>query len=464
MKSLTEQYAEFAIQLRAEDIPSEVKERVSDLILDTLGVGIAGSDSPPAVMTRKCMKAQTSLREATLWGTKEKGSVYSAALVNGTASHAYDYDDTHNWAEIHISGVLVPCLLALGEKLKINGRKIIEAYTAAYEVTARIGVIGNAKILYGKGFHCTGLGGPFGAALASGLMMGLKKPELVNALGIAGSFSSGLLEFQSDGSMTKRLHPGVASWHGMTAAALAKEGFTGPATILEGKKGWLNAFSGDFSKIDLATKGLGEYYEILETHVKIYACVSGFSASIECLLTIMERHKLLPEQIGSIDVGVRDLTYMWVRPPEETPQNILSAQMNLAYCLAVAAYDQQVKLAQFSDKKLKDPNILALMRRIKISPDQELTDLNKQDSVCLPGRVTVKTKDGQLYKHQLNYAKDSRGNRASRAELQEKFLELTRSYIGDNKSKKIAKWIYELEQMGDVGKIAKLCQAVSRNG
>ncbi len=460
MKSLTEQYVEFAIQLRSEDIPSEVKERVSDLFLDTLGVGIAGSDSPPAVMARKCMKAQTSFKEATLWGTKEKGSVYGAAFVNGTASHAYDYDDTHNWAEIHVSGVLVPCLLALSEKLKISGRQILEAYTAAYEVTARIGVIGNAKILYGKGFHCTGLGGPFGAALASGLVMGLDKAKLVNALGIAGSFSSGLLEFQSDGSMTKRLHPGVASWHGMTAAALAKEGYTGPATILEGKKGWLNAFSGDFSRIDLATKGLGDYFETLETHVKIYPCVSGFSASIECLLTLMGKYQLRPEQIESIDVRVRDLTYTWVRPPTEIPQNILSAQMNLAYCLAVAAYDQQVKLAQFSDDRVKDPKVLALMQRIKISPDQELTDLNKQDSVCLPGRVTIKTKEGQHYQHQLNYAKDSRGNRASRAELQEKFFDLTRPYIGDHRSKKIGKRIYELEQMDDVGKIAKLCQAV----
>jgi 2-methylcitrate dehydratase PrpD len=458
MKSLTEQYADFAIQFKADAIPSEVKERVHDLILDTLGVGIAGSDSPPAVIAGRCMKDQTSRKEAVLWGRKEKSSLYGAALVNGTASHAYDYDDTHNWAEIHISGVLVPCLLALGEKRKMNGRRMIEAYTAAYEVTARIGLIGNATILYGKGFHCTGLGGPFGAALASGLMMGLDRSELVNALGIAGSFSSGLLEFQSDGAMTKRLHPGVASWHGMFAASLAKEGFTGPGTILEGKRGWLNAFTGDFSKIDAGTHRLGEYFELMETHVKVYACVSGFSASIECLLTIIDRNKLLPEQIESIDVGVRDLTYMWVRPPEEEPQTILSAQMNLAYCLAAAAFDKQVKLAQFTDKKMKDPKLLAFMRLIKISPDQELTDLNKKDPVCLPGRVTVRTKDGRVYTHQLNYAKDSPGNRASRAELQDKFIELTRPYIGDRRAKKIIKMIDALEDVDDLGKITKLSQ------
>jgi 2-methylcitrate dehydratase PrpD len=134
----------------------------------------------------------------------------------------------------------------------------------------------------------------------------------------------------------------------------------------------------------------------------------------------MEKYHLLPEQIESMDVGVRDLTFTWVRPPTEIPQNILSAQMNLAYCLAVAAYDHQVKLAQFSENRLKDPKVLALMQRIKIFPDQELTDLNKQDSVCLPGRVTLKTKDGQHYQHQLNYAKDSR-EPTSQAELEEKF-------------------------------------------
>lgn len=460
MKTLSEKYVEFAMQLKMEDIPSEIRERVSDLILDTLGVGIAGSDSPPSTIVRKCMAAQTSLQEATIWGTHEKGSVYSAAFTNGTSAHAYDYDDTHNWAEIHISAVLVPCLLALGEKMKINGRRIIEAYTAAYEMVARIGVVANPTILYGKGFHCTGIGGPFGAALASGLIMGLKRSEMVNALGIAGSFSSGLLEFQSDGSMTKRFHPGMASSHGVIAASLAQEGFTGPATIIEGGKGFLSAFGGDFSKMDLATRGLGEYFEILENHVKIYACVSGFSAPIECLLTIMKNHQIEAEQIETVDVRVRELTYMWVRPPEEKPKNILSAQMNLAYCLAVGAYDKEVKLAQFSSEKLKDPKIINFMKRIKIFPDKELTELNKQDSVCLPGRVTVKMKDGRVFKHQLNYAKDSRGNRASRAELQEKFFELSTPYIGDIRAREVADMIYELERLDDVNKLVALCQAV----
>jgi 2-methylcitrate dehydratase PrpD len=460
MGSLREQYAEFAEQLKIRNIPSEVKERVSDLILDTLGVGIAGSDSPPALIAGKCMAAQTSFREATIWGTKEKSSAMVAALINSTASHAYDYDDTHNWAEIHISAVLVPTLLALGEKLKVSGRKIIEAYTAAYEVTARIGVIGNPAILYDKGFHCTGLGGPFGAAVASGLLLGLKKARLANALGAAGTFSSGLLEFQYDGAMTKRLHPGMASWHGMMAAMLAKEGFIAPEKIIEGRKGFLNAFTGDLSRVHLATRGLGEYFEIMETHVKLYACVSGYSAPIECLLILMEKHKISPEQIESMDVGVRDLTYSWVRPPEEEPQNILSAQMNLAYCLAAAAYDKQVKLAQFAPSRLKDPKILALMHRIKIASPKDLTDLNKEDYVCLPGRVTIKTKDGQEFQYQLNYAKDSRGNRATRAELQDKFLELARPYIGDSRARKIMSMVYDLEKVKDIGEMVKLGKAV----
>ncbi len=323
---------------------------------------------------------------------------------------------------------------------------------------ARIGVIGNATILYGKGLHPSGIWGAFGSELADGLIMGLDKSNLVNALGIAGSFSSGLLEFQYDGSMTKRFHPGLASWHGMTAAFLAKEGFTGPATIIEGKKGCINAFTCDFGKIDLALKGLGDYFEILETHVKMYACVSGVSASIECLITIMNSNQIDPDQIEAIDVGVRELTMMWVRPPEEKPENILSAQMNLAYCLAVAAYDKNVKLNQFSDKRLKDPKILAFMNRIKISADKELTDLNKEDFVCLPGRVTVKTKDGRIFKHQLKYAKDSRGNRATRAELREKFLDLSGPIIGVGQSRDVSEMVYDLERLDDISKFVRLCR------
>jgi 2-methylcitrate dehydratase len=134
--------------------------------------------------------------------------------------------------------------------------------------------------------------------------------------------------------------------------------------------------------------------------------------------------------------------------------------MNLAYCLAAAAYDKQVKLAQFAPSKLKDPKILALMHRIKIAPQKDLTDLNKEDYVCLPGRVTVKTKDGREVKYQLNYAKDSRGNRATRAELQDKFFELARPYIGDSRARKIISMVYDLEKVKDIGEMAKLCKGV----
>ena len=119
--SLTEQYVEFAKGLKIKDIPSEVRGRVCEFILDTIGVGIGGSGSPPATIARKCMAAQTNLREATLWGTREFSSICGAALANGTASHAYDYDDTHNWAEIHISSVIVPCLIAMAEKYHLPG-------------------------------------------------------------------------------------------------------------------------------------------------------------------------------------------------------------------------------------------------------------------------------------------------------------------------------------------------------
>jgi 2-methylcitrate dehydratase PrpD len=209
----------------------------------------------------------------------------------------------------------------------------------------------------------------------------------------------------------------------------------------------------------LATKGLGTYFEILENHTKIFACVSGFSASIECLITIMKEHGIIPDQIEGVDVGVRELTYMWSRPPEEAPKNILSAQMSIPYCMAVAAYEKDVKLSQFSDERLKDPKIIAFMRKVNVSPVEELSELNRQDTVCLPGRVTVKTKDGREFAHQLNYAKDSRGNRATRDELQEKFLDLCTPHISRTQCQEIIATVYELEKLDDVGKLARLCQA-----
>ena len=128
----------------------------------------------------------------------------------------------------------------------------------------------------------------------------------------------------------------------------------------------------------------------------------------------------------------------------------------------MAAYDKKVNLEQFSEEKLKDPKILSLMKRVRISAQRDLTELNEKDKVCLPGRVIVKTRDGRIFKHQLEYAKDTRGNRASRTELQEKFMELSSPYIGESRTQKIIELVYDLEGLNDISKVTRLCRPNNR--
>ena len=241
----TQRLARFAVDLNYRAIPAEVIERVKACILDTLAVSVYGSTKPWSQTVSKLVRQTGARGRSTVMGENWRAQAAQATLANGVMAHAFELDNVRQpGAGVHPGATAFLPAFAMAEEKKTNGKALLSAFVAACEVVSRIGVAaGNS--LERRGFHAPALTGTFGGAVAAGRLLGLNEQQMVHALGIAGSYSGGLIEFSRcrEGAMVKRLHLGKAAEGGVTAALLASRGFDGPESVLEGKFGFCQTFS-----------------------------------------------------------------------------------------------------------------------------------------------------------------------------------------------------------------------------
>src|SRR5438876_6975643 len=249
--------AEFCAGLRWVDLDTAVRARTVELLLDLIGVALAGSRQPSSPPAADLAIKLGGAGKASIIGTRLQTSAVWAALANGTAAHAVELDDVTTESSLHPGVAVIPAALALAEDLDASPSALLEAIVAGYEVTMRVGNALNPASAYARGFHPTGVAGVFGATVAAGRLLALNAEALTRALGIAGTMASGSLEYLADGAWTKRLNPGWAGHAGITAARLAQAGFTGPATVFEGRLGVLHAYT-DAPNPERLLDGLGE--------------------------------------------------------------------------------------------------------------------------------------------------------------------------------------------------------------
>src|SRR3990172_3063877 len=375
----TRELAGWIAHLRHSDLPARTKETVRLALLDTLGCGVYGHATPWAKMLLQWARAGATARgEATVWGeTAPSLRAADAALVNGTAAHAFELDDYHN-AKLHAGAVVIPAAIALAEKLDADGERLVTAIAAGYEVMIRSSLALNPSAARLRGWHITGVCGPFGAAAACAVLMGLDAERTAWALGLAGTQGSGLWAFNADGAMSKRLHAGKAAHSGVMAAELAQLGFTGPTQIYEFEDGGvLKAFS-DASDPAPLTLDLGTVYYLDKTSIKPYSCCGSTHSYIDAALAL--RRKLGTPWDATRRVRVGTCKVVDVQCGfDYAPSSVLNAQMSLRYTVAAALLDGQVLPAQFTDAKLADPAITALAGRMELIPDPELDKLYPRD-------------------------------------------------------------------------------------
>lgn len=374
MATFAETFADLACRKpgAAEDAAAR---RMRTYALDTSAVALAGSTAQSSRIVSATLLAAAGRPESTVYGFGRATSAWDAALVNGSFAHALELDDDHRVAVLHPGAVVVPAALAAAEGANASGPAFLRALLLGYEVTCRLGEVFRGSQFH-HGVHPTALCGVFGAAMAAAVVMGLDREALVRALGIAGTQACGLTEWRADGSWIKRLHPGRAASNGVLAARLAKQGFTGPATIFEGANGFFNAFSfGEAIDEQALLRGLGEDWHALGTAIKPYPCCRFEHGAIDLAL---EAHRngigtrpLRKVEIRIYRTGV--LTY------HHEPINAVDAQFNVPYGVAVALTKGSLSLSDFTEQAIRDPQVLAAARRIQVSEDDDFSARYPQD-------------------------------------------------------------------------------------
>lgn len=370
----TREVAGWVARLRYGDLPERTKEVARCAILDTAGCGVYGFNTPWANLLLAWARAGGVKADATVWGEARPSlRAADAALVNGTASHAFELDDYHN-AKLHPGAVVVPAAMAMAEKLDANGERLVTAITAGYEVMIRSSLALNPSAARLRGWHLTGVCGPFGAAAACASLLGLDEEQTAWALGLAGTQGAGLWAFNADGTMSKRLHAGKAAHSGVLAAELAALGFTGPTQIYEYDDGGvLKAFS-DASDAAPLTRDLGSVYHLDTTAIKPYSCCGSTHSYIDAALELRRRLGAPWDPRRRVKIGLSKVVDVQCGFAY-APSSALNAQMSLRYVVAAALADGQVLPPQFTDEKFADPALMALAAGFELVPDPKLDQL-----------------------------------------------------------------------------------------
>ena len=412
----------------ARDLPPEVLDRARYFLLDYLAVAIRGAqeDSAKSVqrMIQKAVPAAPLNGVATILGTDLRTLPAFAAFANGSSSHGIEQDDTHGGGSIHLGTTMFSVALALAEwREEITFDAFLAAVVAGYEAAARIAMAAQPREQYALGFHPTETCGVFGATITAAKLLRLSKEATLHAMGIAGSMSAGSMEFLADGAWTKRIHPGLAAQNGIHAALLAAEGFTGPKHILEGRDGFLHAYSRNAVAARLAAN-LGSSWEILATAVKPHACCRYMQGPIDAVLDIVRQNRLTSPQIRAIEVAVLKAGWGIVCEPalqKYNPRSVVDAQFSMPFGAAVAAVEGAAGLDQFTMKCIHSAAVQGMMRKVKLVEDAEIEKTYPRE---WPARVVIETETGDKHERFVRYPKGDPENPLTWDEMAAKFRAL----------------------------------------
>jgi len=435
--------AEFVVKTSLEECPAEAVVRVRRAALDTLGVMLAGAAEPVAGIVRKVVRAEGGIPLATVVGTSLKTAPGWAALANGAAGHAHDFDDTNFALLGHPSVPLLSTALAAAEAEMVSGRALVLAYIIGFEIDVALGTALNPDH-YTRGWHATASIGTLGCAAAAARIMGLDVVQTRHALAIAASHASGLKE--NFGSMTKPYHAGHAARNGVLAAQLAREGMTASETAIEGRQGYVAAFGGGRG-LDRALETLGRAWHLVSSGiaVKPYPSCALTHSAIDALIDLRAEHRLSPRDVAAIKVGVTHVVPDVLA--HARPTTALERKFSMQYCAAAALAEGRVDFASFIDGEVANRDIRDLMERVTMVVDPGLPQAAEQHAWS---RVTITLRDGRTLSTEPRGAQGHPDAPLSDAALRDKFLACARTVLSPDEAEGVAEQIGHLEDIPDI--------------
>ena len=455
--TITRRVAEFIVSARLDDVPAPARDAAKRAMIDCLGVTIAGSREPCARILTRLIEEAGGREEATIIGTTRCVPAGEAALANGTAGHALDYDDWHGRTGHflgHASVVLLPAILALGEKIGASGERALLAYLVGFEVGAKIGVA-LTMAHYVRGFHSTGTLGVLRAAAASAKLLDLDPEQTCHALGIAASQGSGLrVNF---GSMTKPFHAGHAARAGVVAALLARDGFTADPGVLDGPIGLFAVFGGEHARgRPVVLEALGAPWEVESpgVNLKKYPSCGGTHTAIDLMLDF-RGEGVSAEAIEDVQCRLADFVRQVLIHPR--PRSGLEGKFSMEYCLAAAAVDGEVTLRQFEDDMVHRPAIERLLPRIRVGAHPAVPAETK-DLLC---EVTVTLRDGRRLVRQASTPRGDAARPLTPGEIREKYERCAGLVLGPEQVRRSFALMDALERVPNVRELAPTLRPAS---
>ncbi|MDB4444560.1 MmgE/PrpD family protein [bacterium] len=446
----TRRLARFVSELTYESLPEGVIEKTKDLILDQLGCQLAGSTMSWSKAAYEFVADYKGPREeSTVVNYGLKTTAQDAAFANASFGNAFLGDDTDSVCHAHLGAIIIPAALAMGEREGIDGREFIKAIVAGYEVASRVGAA--ASSAEGRGYHPGPLFGPFGVAACAGNILGFNEDQISDALGIAGSHASGLMEYSRSGGSVNRVHAGIATYGGIRAALLAQRGFSGPATILEGERGFVKAFSGECAFEEM-TRGLGRQFRVQLIDLKAHCCCGTSGANLDAVSKMMSQYDINPKKIREIIVKVTPPTYRMTGAVVR-PKDITSAQFGGRFGIALRLLKGGNSFREYTEENLKDPDILDLEAKTDIILDEALEEIPESDH---PAKVTIKLADGSTYEETVYAAKGSILNPMTKDEVDEKFRGFASVVVPDHITEAIIEKVARLDTVDDIREVSQL--------
>ena len=413
--------ASYGAGLRYEDIPAASVQRARDCITDAVATIIYGADLPWSRIIIGYARTGGAGRSQILGAGPGAVQPAMAALAQGAMAHAFEMDNlTKPDSGSHPGAVLFSSGLAVAQDRELGGKALLTALVAGAEVMIRIGYATEHSDEE-RGFHAPSSVGPFGGAITVGHLLGFDAARMVNALGVAGSCSGGLLAFahSGDGAMVKRFNLGRGAEGGVVAASLAAAGFAGPSTVIEGEGGFLRAFCPRWDAAAL-TEGLGSSFKTMTIMIKRYACHITAHTPVEAILDLRQAHGFSAADIASIAVAGSPRMASVNNIPK--PPDALLAQFSIPFCVALAMLRDPVDPASFDAAVWQDPQILALTHKVVMSaaPGQSNSDL--------ASTVTVTLQSGQVFSTHVTAFTGTPERPLDRAGLRQKFMLLTKAH------------------------------------
>lgn len=429
--------------LRFESLPPDVIAKAKHCLLDWVGVTLGGAGEPLTDMLAAQAAEEGGQEQATLLGRGGMATMTQAALVNGAASHALDFDDVHLAMSGHPSVPVFPAIVALGEWQERSGRQLLAAFVAGFETECLLGAaMGPGH--YAAGFHATATLGSFGAAAACAHLLGLEREAWAHAMGIAGTQAAGLKSMF--GTMCKPFHAGRAAANGLSAALLARRGFTSNPAVIETSQGFAATHTATFDAARVAAWG-DDAFAIRDVLFKYHAACFGTHAAIEGALRLRETQGVRPEEVERVTLRVPVAALSMCNIAE--PATGLEGKFSLRFTTALALARGDAGEQAFTDERVREPELVGLRDRVEVVADDAVTG-GRTD-------VTVTLRDGRSLAESVDVNTPERDLEREWARLTTKFRSLAVPVVGARATEAIIAAVAEAEALDTIGELTRLC-------